>query len=157
VAETDRAGSVFDDLVAAGAVPCGLGARDTLRLEMGYPLWGRDLDTTTTPLEAGLDWVVAWDHEFVGKEALLSQRSAGPRRALIGFALDDRRVPRHGYGLRCDGSSGTVTSGNFSPTLGVGIGMGYVAPPSPPGAAAMVEMRGEWFPARRVHPPFVKR
>jgi len=157
VVDADLAGSVFDDLVASGAVPCGLGARDTLRLEMGFPLWGQDLDTTTTPLEAGLDWVVGGDHDFVGRAALIAQRAAGPRRSLIGFAFPDRRVPRHGYALRCDGSTGTVTSGNFSPTLGVGIGMGYVAPASPTGDAATVEVRGEWFPARRVDPPFVER
>ena len=70
VIPADQAGAVFDDLLNAGAVPCGLGARDTLRLEMGFPLWGQDLDTTTSPLEAGLEWVVGWDHEFVGKDAL---------------------------------------------------------------------------------------
>jgi aminomethyltransferase len=155
VAATD-APDVMHRILEAGAVPCGLGARDTLRLEMGYPLWGQDLDADTTPLEAGLEWVVGWDHEFVGRQALVAQRARGPQRSLIGFAFADRRVPRHGYQVRCGGSSGLVTSGNFSPTLGVGIGMGYVAPIPPPDAAVEVEVRGEWFPARRVRPPFVE-
>ena len=157
VIPADQAGAVFDDLLNAGAVPCGLGARDTLRLEMGFPLWGQDLDTTTSPLEAGLEWVVGWDHEFVGKDALESQRTAGAARSLIGFAFPDRRVPRHGYPIRCGASSGIVTSGNFSPTLGVGIGMGYVAPATPKDATVEVEVRGEWFSARRVEPPFLER
>ncbi len=152
----EHASPVFDSLIAAGAVPCGLGARDTLRLEMGFPLWGQDLDTKTSPLEAGLDWVIGWDHEFVGKGALETQRAKGTKRSLIAFAFDDRRVPRHDYALRCGGSTGTVTSGNFSPTLGVGIGMGYVAPANPEASTVGVEVRGEWFTARRVNPPFLE-
>ena len=158
IIEIDHAPGVFDSLLAAGAVPCGLGARDILRLEMGYPLWGQDLDTTTTPLEAGLEWVIGWDHDFVGREALVAQRATGVGRTLIGFAFADRRVPRHGYALRCGASQGTVASGNFSPILEVGIGMGYVSPPPAPGDDAVtVEVRGEWFPARRVDPPFLVR
>jgi aminomethyltransferase len=158
IVDGDHAAGVFESLLAAGAVPCGLGARDVLRLEMGYPLWGQDLDATTTPLEAGLEWVIGWDHDFVGKDALTAQRTAGVGRTLIGFAFPDRRVPRHGYALRCGASRGTVASGNFSPILEVGIGMGYVAPAPASGSDAVaVEVRGEWFPARRVDPPFLER
>lgn len=152
---------VWEALLSAGATPCGLGARDTLRLEMGYPLWGQDLDRDTTPLEAGLEWVVGWDHEFVGRGALEAHRAAGRRRGLVGFAFPDRRIPRHGYPMRSGTATGVVTSGNFSPTLGVGIGLGYLTPP--PGGEPLsdevveVEVRGEWYPARRVSPPFVER
>ncbi len=158
IVDVAAARGLFDSLLEAGAVPCGLGARDVLRLEMGYPLWGQDLDATTTPLEAGLEWVVGWDHDFVGREALQAQRSAGTTRRMIGFSLADRRVPRHGQLLRCGASSGVVSSGNFSPTLGVGIGMGYVSPtPADTATDAAVEIRGEWYPARRVDPPFLER
>ncbi|MBI5158042.1 MAG: glycine cleavage system aminomethyltransferase GcvT [Acidimicrobiia bacterium] len=157
IVEAARATGVWERLTAGGATPCGLGARDTLRLEMGYPLWGQDLDVDTTPLEAGLEWVVDWDHEFVGRDALIAQRAAGPSRTLVGFAFPDRRIPRHGFPMRCGHSIGVVSSGNFSPSLEVGIGMGYLAPVPPADASVEVEVRGEWFPARRVDPPFLER
>lgn len=144
------------DVVAWGATPCGLGARDTLRLEMGYPLWGQDLDEDTTPLEAGLAWVVDWDHDFVGRPALEAQRSGGLPKRLVGFRLHDRRVPRTGYPLRVGRSTGTVASGGFSPLLGAGIGMGYVSPPTDE-EDVVVEIRGASVPAHRVAPPFVER
>ncbi len=125
------AAPLLHDLVAAGAAPCGLGARDTLRLEMGYPLWGQDLDEFTTPLEAGLGWVVNWDHDFVGRYALERQRMDGLSKQLVAFKLAGRRVPRPGYNLRVGDSLGAVASGNYSPVLGCGIGMGYVSPPTP--------------------------
>ena len=147
---------VVDRLLESGAVPCGLGARDTLRLEKGYPLWGQDLDRDTTPLEAGLEWVVGWDHAFVGRDALERQREQGLPKRLVGFRFDDRRVPRHGYPLRSAGSTGTVSSGNFSPTLEVGIGMGYLTPdPGSDPAPVEVSIRGDWVAAARVDPPFV--
>jgi len=149
--------SLFERVVQAGAAPAGLGARDTLRLEMGYPLWGQDLDTSTTPLQAGHEWVVGWDHDFVGKNALERERIAGVPRTLIGFAFAERRVPRHGYPLRCGTAAGVVTSGNFSPTLGVGIGMGYVGPDPGEATTASIEIRGKWLDARRVVPPFLDR
>lgn len=145
-------------LLAAGATPCGLGARDTLRLEMGYPLWGQDLDQSTTPLEAGLGWVVDWNHDFVGRPSLEAQREGGVARSLIGFVLPDRRVARHGAQLRCGGGTGVVTSGNFSPTLEAGIGLGYVGPP--PGADDLdveIDIRGRRHTARRRRPPFLER
>jgi len=143
------------DLVEAGAVPCGLGARDTLRLEMGYPLWGQDLDEHTTPLEAGLGWVIAWEHDFVGKDALRGQRDRGIPKQLIGFKLAGRRIPRPGYDLRAGDALGAVASGNFSPVLGCGIGMGYVSPATDTTDVA-VDIRGEWHPAERTNPPFIK-
>lgn len=144
------------DLLEAGAVPCGLGARDTLRLEMGYPLWGQDLDAETTPLEAGLDWVVAWDHEFVGRSALEEQRSTGVSKHLVAFTTEGRAIPRHGHRLRTAASEGVVTSGNFSPTLGHGIGMGYLSPPGGDDGGVEVEIRSSWLPVTVVEPPFVR-
>lgn len=151
------AGRLLDDLLEAGAVPCGLGARDTLRLEMGYPLWGQDLDAATTPLEAGLGWVVAWDHDFVGRDALERQRDKGVPRQLVAFTTEGRAIPRHGYALRAGGSTGVVTSGNFSPTLGRGIGMGYLSPPGGTDGNVEVEIRSSWVPATVVEPPFIPR
>jgi aminomethyltransferase len=147
---------LYRQLIEAGAAPCGLGARDTLRLEMGYPLWGQDLDAGTTPLEAGLGWVVDWGHDFVGRGALEDQRDAGIARQLVGFVIDDRRVPRHGAPLMVGESAGTVASGNFSPVLERGIGMGYVSPPTD-ATKVTVEVRGTALPGRRVDPPFIPR
>ena len=147
------------DLVDAGAAPCGLGARDTLRLEMGYPLWGQDLDEETTPLEAGLGWVVAWDHEFVGRSALADQKEAGLERSLVALTTEGRAIPRHGYRVRCANSTGSVTSGNFSPTLGHGIALAYLSPSVEVVAdcEAEIEIRGTWHPARITSLPFVER
>jgi aminomethyltransferase len=153
----DTASDLTRALLDAGAVPCGLGARDTLRLEMGFPLWGHDLDRNTTPLEAGLGWVVGWDHPFVGRDALIAQRDDLAKR-LVGFRFDGRTIPRQGHAIRCGDAFGTVTSGNFSPTLGAGIGLGYLSPP--PGVDAEtveVEIRGEWHTAAIVDPPFIDR
>jgi aminomethyltransferase len=145
-------------LLDGGAAVCGLGARDTLRLEMGYPLWGQDLDPATSPLEAGLAWVVGWDHDFVGREALETQRSRGLSKQLIGFAFGDRRVARHGSELWCGSGGGTVTSGNFSPTLEIGIGLGFVAPPpAPDDTAVTIDIRGRRYEAGRIDPPFLER
>lgn len=149
--------ALFDAILEAGAVLCGLGARDTLRLEMGYPLWGQDLDESTTPLEAGLGWVVEWDHEFVGKAALVDQQEGGVPKQLVAFATEGRQIPRHGHRLRAGGSTGEVTSGNFSPTLGYGIGMGYVAPPIDDETPIEVEIRKTWVPTETVDPPFLGR
>ncbi len=151
----EPAATLFEALVAAGVTPCGLGARDTLRLEMGYPLWGQDLDPTGTPLEAGLAWVVSWDHDFVGKPALEAQRDGVLPRRLVGFRTRDRRVPRHGYRLQAGESAGTVTSGNFSPGLGCGIGLGYLSPPPGPEAPVQMEARGRWYDVDRAEPPFI--
>lgn len=148
---------LLTDLIDAGAQPCGLGARDTLRLEMGYPLWGQDLDEGTTPLEAGLEWVVAWNHDFTGRDALLAERERGIRQRLIAFRTEGRTIPRPGHALRAGASVGSVTSGNFSPVLTCGIGMGYVAPPPAESDELQVEVRSEWHVVERVDPPFIDR
>lgn len=109
--------------------PAGLGARDLLRLEMGYSLYGSDLDETTTPLEAGLDRFVDLTKDFRGKDALIRQQTEGLSRVRTAFRVSSRRSPRHGYQILCRGETvGTVTSGAFSPMLGCGIGLGYVSP-----------------------------
>jgi aminomethyltransferase len=120
--------SLYPRLQAAGAVPCGLGARDTLRLEMGYRLYGNDLDEGHSALEAGLGWVVKFDKgEFVGRAALLGEKERGPARRMIGFKLEEKGVPRHGHEVLFGGKTvGIVTSGTFSPSLQVGLGLAYV-------------------------------
>jgi len=153
----ENAEALLEALREAGATMCGLGARDTLRLEMGYPLWGQDLDEETSPLEAGLDWVVSWDHDFVGKEALLAQKAIGTQKRLIAFKTGDRRPPRHGYRLRSGESMGEVASGNFSPVLQVGIGMGYMSPPPLQGESLELDVRGRWQEVEAVTPPFIGR
>ena len=154
---SDRGTQLMKDVIHAGAVPCGLGARDTLRLEMGYPLWGQDLDEQTTPLGAGLAWVVAWDHDFIGRQALVEQRDTGPDRSQIAISTIGRTIPRQGYAVRCGESAGIVTSGNFSPTLGHGIALAYISPPIEGDAPVEVEIRGTWQPAQIEKLPFVPR
>lgn len=151
------AGALVDALVDSGVVPVGLGARDTLRLEAGLTLWGEDIDESTTPLEAGLGFAVSYDHEFVGREALLRQREGGLSKALVGLVLEDRGVPRHGHLLRSEqGGEGVVTSGNISPVLGRGIGLGYLSPPPAEDEVIQVEIRDRWVPARLTRGPFHK-
>lgn len=152
-----NAEALLSAVLDAGATACGLGARDTLRLEMGFPLWGQDLDEETTPLEAGLGWVVAWDHDFVGKEALVEQRDHGIPKELVAFQTRDRRPPRHGYALRAGAATGVVASGNFSPVLGIGIGMGYLTPAPSDNVDLQVEVRGKWQTVDRVKPPFITK
>ncbi|MGI9586310.1 MAG: glycine cleavage system aminomethyltransferase GcvT [Acidimicrobiia bacterium] len=153
---SSAAPDLWNALVAAGATPCGLGARDTLRLEMGYPLWGQDLDATTSPIEAGLQWVVGWDHEFVGKQALVEQRD-NPEKALVAFTTEGRAIPRHGYSVSTATGGGLVTSGNFSPTLGHGIGLAYISPPPQGERSLLVSIRGNDVEATIVDLPFVVR
>jgi len=108
--------------------PIGLGARDTLRLEIGYSLYGQDIDKNTTPLEAGLEYFIDWGKEFIGKTALKKEKQEGLSKRMICFASSSRRSPRHNYRIMHEGEDiGNVTSGSFSPSLGVGIGMGYVS------------------------------
>jgi aminomethyltransferase len=142
-----------------GIVPAGLGCRDSLRLEMGYALYGNDLDEDTTPLEAGLGWVVKLDKgPFVGRDALLRQKEEGVRRRLVGFVLKERGFPRHGYGVSVSGEpAGEVTSGVLSPTLGQGIGMAYVpVEAAKPGTEIGIVIRDRAVPAEVVRPPFHK-
>jgi aminomethyltransferase len=154
-------------LLEAGGAPAALGARDLLRLEMGYPLWGQDLDEETSPLEAGLAWVVEWDHDFVGKKALRRQHRAGVAKSQVAFVMKSRQIPRAGHALRAGGSVGTVTSGNFSPILGKGIGLGYLSPApvfhrysqahGDPDPAVEIEIRGEWETVTLASTPFIKK
>lgn len=143
-----------------GLIPAGLGARDSLRLEMGYALYGSDLDEGRTPLEAGLGWVVKLDKgEFVGRDALRRQKEEGVRQRLVGFRLKERGFPRHGYSVVvADQPSGVVTSGIVSPSLGEGVGMAYVrAEHAKPGTEIGIQIRAQTVPAEVVRPPFYTR
>ena len=150
--EPERAGELWDALVDAGATPAGLGARDTLRLEVCYPLYGNDLDREHTALEAGLRWVCALDaKDFVGAAALRAQGEAGGYDRLVAFRALDRGVPRQGMPI---GPGGTVTSGTMSPSLGIGIGMGYVpAASAMPGTRLEVDVRGRTLPVEVAKKP----
>lgn len=154
--DNSDASAVWDELVKHGAVPCGLGARDTLRLEMGFPLWGQDLGPDISPVEANLDWVVAWDHDFVGCTALKRLAEAPPSK-LVAFTTEGRAIPRTGYTVSTASGSGTVTSGNFSPTLGHGIGLALVAPPAATDETMTVAIRGKDVPAKIVPLPFITK
>jgi aminomethyltransferase len=156
------AGRLWDELFERGAplgvVPVGLGARDTLRLEMGYPLHGNDISTETDPLEARLSWAVALGKpDFRGREALLERKAAGPRRWLVGLDSTDRLIPRHGMAvLTGERPVGEVTSGTFSPTLRRGIALAYVERElAEPGTELQLDVRGRRGGARVVRPPFV--
>jgi aminomethyltransferase len=151
---------LFKKLVAAGAVPCGLGARDTLRLEAKMALYGNDIDHSTTPLEADLGWIVKLEKgDFLGRDVLEREKAEGPRRKLVGFEMVDRGIARHGYPI-VDGKEeiGVVTSGTHSPTLKKAIGLAYLPPgKSAPGTEFTVLIRGKEARARVVPTPFYKR
>ena len=157
----DRAAALWHALMEAGRPdgiqPIGLGARDTLRLEMKFALYGNDIDETTNPLEAGLGWVVKpAKGEFIGRDAIEAMRGRGVPRKLIGFEMQERAVPRHGYRLLAAGAeAGLVTSGSFSPSLERSIGIGYVrADLAAVGTGLDVEIRGQAHPARVAKTPF---
>ena len=164
-AETE---TVWERLLAEGKrdgpAPIGLGARDTLRLEMKYALYGNDIDETTNPLEAGLGWVVKpAKGDFVGRAAIEALRASGLRRRLVGFEMVERAVARHGYPiLDASVAVGVVTSGSYGPSVDKYIGIGYVPTAlAAVGSAIAVEVRGRGQAARVVktpfHPPRVKR
>lgn len=164
----DRAPRIWSGLLsrgrAAGLKPVGLGSRDLLRLEMAYLLYGNDITEETTPLESGADWLVAFHKgEFIGREALLGQKERGLVRRLVAFELLQKAVPRHGFKMLADVQSGgevigEVTSGNLSPLLQKGIGLGYVLPAlAAPGSSVAIDIRGRVVPAVVVKPPFYKR
>ncbi|MBC7568844.1 MAG: glycine cleavage system aminomethyltransferase GcvT [Spirosoma sp.] len=143
-----------------GIKPIGLGARDTLRLEMGYNLYGNDITDETSPIEAGLGWVTKFTHDFVDADVLKAQKEQGVPRKLTGFAMIDRGIPRGHYELAdADGNTiGEVTSGTQSPTLGKGIGLGYVPTAlSKPGSEIFVKVRDKLLKAEVVKLPFVKK
>ena len=157
---------LWKQLLAAGAQkglkPAGLGARDLLRLEMAYLLYGNDIGEDTTPIEAGAAWTVGFDKgDFLGRQALYVQAREGPARRLIAFELLEKSVPRHGFRIVDRESSkpiGEVTSGNLSPLLQKGIGLGYVpAACALPGTAISIDIRGKMVPAVTVKPPFYKK
>ncbi len=152
---------LWRSLLDAGAVPCGLGARDTLRLEAALLLYGNDMDEETNPWEAGLDWVVTLDDgaDFLGRGALLRLREAGPQRALACLRAEDRGIMRHGCAVLHSGrEAGKVTSGGYSPTLGVSIGMAYVPPElAAEGTRLAVDVRGRMLPVQVVPRPFYRR
>ena len=151
---------VWRRLVAAGAAPAGLGARDTLRLEAAMALYGHELDETTTPFEAGLGWVVKLDKgDFVGRGALAAQQAAGVPRKLVGFEVTGRGIARQGHGVVSDGGAvGRVTSGTWSPTFEKALGMAYVPPAmAAPGAPLTLEVRGKPLPAVVAELPFYRR
>ena len=143
-----------------GLKPAGLGSRDLLRLDMGYFLYGNELTEETTPLEAGAEWVVAFHKgSFIGSTVLEQQKQEGPSRRLIGFELIEKAVPRQGMAICREGQKiGEVTSGNLSPVLQKGIGLGYVAAQyAQAGTSLQIQVRGRLVPAVVVQPPFYKR
>ncbi|MDB2606275.1 glycine cleavage system aminomethyltransferase GcvT [Zobellia sp.] len=154
---------VWDKIFEAGATfgikPIGLAARDTLRLEMGYCLYGNDIDDSTSPFEAGLGWITKFTKDFVNNEALEKIKAHGPERKLVGFELDDRGIPRQGYDI-VDGQRnkiGVVTSGTMSPSLSKGIGLGYVPQVfSIVGSKIHIQVRKKAIPATVVKLPFYK-
>lgn len=151
----------WNKAVTAGASPCGLGARDTLRLEAGMPLYGHELDEQTNPLEAVLDWVVKLEKgEFIGRDAIRATKEKGYKKKLVSFEVPEKgAIPRQGYKLFAGGREiGIVTSGVLSPTLQKNIGMGYVpADHASPGSQFEVEIRGRKASANAVALPFYKR
>jgi len=160
-----RTGELWDALVAgvedAGGLPVGLGARDTLRLEAGMPLYGNELDRTTTPFDAGLGRVVKLTKagDFVGRAALERAATDGPKRRLVALVVEGRGIARHGYAIHAgERVSGVVTSGTQSPTLGTPIAMGYVAPAdAEPGTVLAIAIRDTLVPARVVELPFYRK
>ncbi|MBW3665181.1 MAG: glycine cleavage system aminomethyltransferase GcvT [Actinobacteria bacterium] len=154
-----RALEVFDQLLHHGVTPCGLGARDTLRLEMGYPLHGNDLGPDTDPFEARLSWAVDLERgQFRGRDALKVAYEAGVSRRLLGIRAVERGIPRPGMTVLKDGEDvGTVTSGSYSPTLRTGIGLAYLAHPVAAGDRVTVDIRGKHREFEVLRPPFVDR
>lgn len=155
----DQGDTYWQQFVAAGIRPCGLGARDTLRLEAGMNLYGTDMDETTSPLESGLGWTIAWepdDREFMGRAALTEMRANTERRRFCGLLLEGRGVLRNHLRVVVDGvGEGEITSGGFAPTLERSIAMARL--PAGDYDRAQVEMRGKLFDVRVVKPPFVRK
>ncbi len=154
---------IWDKVLEAGAPygikPIGLAARDTLRLEMGYCLYGNDIDDSTSPIEAGLGWITKFTKTFTNSKALEQEKQEGPKRKLIAFELDERGIPRHGYDIVDDKGKviGSVTSGTMSPSLGKGIGLGYVPTAfSEIGHKIYIQIRKNAVPATIVKLPFYK-
>jgi aminomethyltransferase len=152
--------AIFDAGKEFGIEPIGLGARDTLRLEMKYCLYGNDIDQTTNPIEAGLGWITKLDKgDFIGREAMVKMKAAGLPRKLVGFKVEGKNIARHGYSILKDGAKiGHVTSGTFSPSLEKSIGLGYVASAhAAVGTELALDIRGRVAKACVVKTPFYQR
>jgi aminomethyltransferase len=146
---------LWDAVVDRGAVPCGLGARDTLRLEVCYPLHGNDITPETDAISAGLGWTCALDKDFTGVETLRQVKERGPDRKLVAFVMEERAIPRQGMPIE---GGGEVTSGTHSPSLDVGIGMGYVpADDAAPDTPLVIDVRGRPRQARIVKKPIYRK
>jgi aminomethyltransferase len=151
----DEAASLWDAVLSRGAVPCGLGARDTLRLEVCYPLHGSDIGPETDPISAGLGWACALAKEFTGVAALRDVKAVGPSRKLVPFVMEEKAIPRQGMPVE---GGGEVTSGTHSPMLDRGIGMAYVpAERSAPGTELIVDVRGKPRRASVVRKPIYRK
>jgi aminomethyltransferase len=152
---SDDAVQLWDAVLERGVVPCGLGARDTLRLEVCYPLHGNDIGPDTDAISAGLGWVCALDKEFEGVDVLRRVKSDGPERRLVAFVMEEKAIPRQGMAIS---GGGEVTSGTHSPTLDIGIGMGYVPTAhAKPETELTIDVRGRQRRAQVVKKPFYKR
>jgi aminomethyltransferase len=151
---------VFEAGAPFGIKPIGLAARDTLRLEMGFCLYGNDINDTTSPLEAGLGWITKFEKEFTNSENLKKQKEAGVSKKLVGFEMVDRGIPRHDYKIvDAEGKEiGIVTSGTMSPSLKIGIGLGYVPSAyAAPDAEIFISIRDKNLKAKVVKLPFFKK
>ena len=156
IVPTDRAPDVWDKVLGAGATPVGLGARDTLRLEMGYPLHGNDISVATTPVPARLGWAVKTGTGFRGEQAYVAAKEAGAKQKLWGLRALERGIPRAEQRVSVDGRNvGVTTSGTFSPTLNIGLGMGYLDTDIGVGDRVEIDVRGRALAAEVVRPPFV--
>jgi len=151
----EDAGTLWDAVLARGVTPCGLGARDTLRLEACFPLHGNDISPDTDPISAGLGWTCALAKEFTGVETLRRIKEEGPERKLVAFVMEDKAIPRQGMPIE---GGGEVTSGTHSPMLDIGIGMGYVpAAQAAVDTALTIDVRGKPRSARIVKKPIYNR
>jgi aminomethyltransferase len=161
IAPNEQITAIWDALLAAGAKPCGLGARDTLRTEMCYPLYGHELDENTTPIEAGVGFFVALDKgDFVGRDVLVEQKAKGVSKRCVAFKMTDKSAPpRPGYAIFSEGQKvGQAVSGTQSPSLNVGIGLGYVPPAlAKAGTTIQIEIRGKQFAAAVVAKPIYRK
>jgi aminomethyltransferase len=155
LAMAEDAGTLWDAVIARGVLPCGLGARDSLRLEACYPLHGNDITPHTDAISAGLGWCCRLEKDFTGAEELREIRARGPERKLVPFVMEEKAIPRQGMPIE---GGGEVTSGSLSPMLDVGIGMGYVdAPAAAPDSELTIDVRGRPRKARVVKKPIYKR
>lgn len=153
----EQAEKVWDALVGAGILPSGLGARDTLRLEAGMNLYGTDMDETTSPLTSGLAWTIAWqpaERDFIGRQALEAEKAAGVQQKFVGLVLEGKGVLRNHMKVICEAGEGEITSGSFSPSLGLSIALARV--PAACGEHCSVDIRGKLQPAKVVKPTFVR-